>query len=232
VSVAERREREKEERRNNILDAAQRVFYAKGLDQATMEEVASEAHLGKGTLYLYFRNKDDLLAGIVARRQEMLLAAVAEAEALDTGLDHLRALLINYARAIGTPREHLQMAMSRWVSATRLAPDARCAEVIKNNMRQLFGGLCNALARGQQDGTIRGDRVVPRMALQLWTGVNGALLLQLQLECIPDPSLLPPAPSLEEAIDGILDAVRTDDGEGGRMMSGERMRAPELAKEA
>ena len=52
MGIAERREREREQRRNTILDAAETVFFSKGINLATMDEVAEEAELSKGTLYL------------------------------------------------------------------------------------------------------------------------------------------------------------------------------------
>jgi len=56
-----RREREKLAHRQEILDAATRVFAEKGFFSATLDEVAQEAEFSKGTVYLYFSSKDDLL---------------------------------------------------------------------------------------------------------------------------------------------------------------------------
>lgn len=50
-----------------ILDAAERLYFGKGIDTTTMDEVAEAAELSKGTLYLYFKNKDDLSHGIYLR---------------------------------------------------------------------------------------------------------------------------------------------------------------------
>ncbi len=49
------------ERIPQILNAALSVFAAKGLNQATMSDVADAAELSKATVYLYFKNKDDLI---------------------------------------------------------------------------------------------------------------------------------------------------------------------------
>jgi AcrR family transcriptional regulator len=58
MSVAERRAREKQNRIQGILQAAEKVFFSKGYESATMNEIAREAELGKGTIYLYFKGKD------------------------------------------------------------------------------------------------------------------------------------------------------------------------------
>ena len=60
-----RRDREKAAHRQEILDAAIKVFAEKGFYAATLEEVAQEAEFSKGALYLYFSNKEDLLSTIV-----------------------------------------------------------------------------------------------------------------------------------------------------------------------
>lgn len=62
MGTHERKEREREHRREDILDAAQHVFFEKGLPTATMDEIAEIAELSKGTLYLYYKSKEDLIS--------------------------------------------------------------------------------------------------------------------------------------------------------------------------
>jgi TetR/AcrR family transcriptional regulator, transcriptional repressor for nem operon len=65
-------------RREQILDAAQQVLLRRGPDAATMAEVADAASLAKGTVYLYFASKAELLAGLRARYFERLTAVLAD----------------------------------------------------------------------------------------------------------------------------------------------------------
>lgn len=67
MGIQERKEREKERRRQQIMVAAKRVFASKGFNKATMEDIAREAELSPGTLYLYFINKDELYASLSLR---------------------------------------------------------------------------------------------------------------------------------------------------------------------
>ncbi len=60
MGIQERKERERERRRQQIIVAAKRVFSDKGFNRATMEDIAKEAELSPGTLYLYFKNKDEI----------------------------------------------------------------------------------------------------------------------------------------------------------------------------
>ncbi|MFO7964459.1 MAG: TetR/AcrR family transcriptional regulator [Desulfobacterales bacterium] len=67
MGIQERKERERERRRQQIIVAAKRVFSEKGFNKATMEDIASEAELSPGTLYLYFKNKEELYASLSLR---------------------------------------------------------------------------------------------------------------------------------------------------------------------
>jgi AcrR family transcriptional regulator len=67
MGIQERKEREKERRRQQIIVAAKRVFSEKGFNKATMEDIAQEAELSPGTLYLYFKNKEELYASLSLR---------------------------------------------------------------------------------------------------------------------------------------------------------------------
>ncbi len=80
IAAAER-EALSETRRNQILEAALRVWMRQGFHGSSVEELAREAGLAKGTLYLYFPTKDAILDAIV-RRYSLLPDAVELADAL------------------------------------------------------------------------------------------------------------------------------------------------------
>ena len=61
MGTAERREREREELKNLILDAAKELFIEKGLDQTTMRNIADKINYSVGTVYLYYKDKDAIL---------------------------------------------------------------------------------------------------------------------------------------------------------------------------
>lgn len=65
TTVLTRREREKLQRRAEILEAAKELFYEKGYQDTTVDEIAARSEFGKGTIYLYFQGKDDLYVSII-----------------------------------------------------------------------------------------------------------------------------------------------------------------------
>ncbi len=89
-SPVARREREKERRRQTILDAAGRVFAARGFHGASMNEIAREAELAPGTLYLYFKDKGLLYAALFMSKLGAMVGQIEEAAR--EGADPLESL--------------------------------------------------------------------------------------------------------------------------------------------
>ena len=72
-------------RREQILDAAQQVLLRRGPAAATMADVADAASVAKGTVYLYFASKAELLAGLRARYFERMTAVLGDPAAAGPG---------------------------------------------------------------------------------------------------------------------------------------------------
>ena len=77
--VRERVVKPAEERRRDVLDAALRLFVSKGYAETTVSDIASEADMGTGTVYLYFPSKEHVLLGLHQRFREENEAHVAAA---------------------------------------------------------------------------------------------------------------------------------------------------------
>ncbi|MDX9785858.1 MAG: TetR/AcrR family transcriptional regulator [Desulfobacterales bacterium] len=82
MGIQQRKEREKERRRQQILVAAKRVFLYKGFSRTTIEDIANEAELSAGTLYLYFKNKEELFASLSLRILQYLVIRLEEVKAV------------------------------------------------------------------------------------------------------------------------------------------------------
>ena len=67
MSKIKRMDGKKEKRRNEILKAAEKLFFSKGYDGVSLDSIAREVDLGRSTLYLYFENKEDIFFAIVFR---------------------------------------------------------------------------------------------------------------------------------------------------------------------
>ncbi|HKN74346.1 MAG TPA: TetR/AcrR family transcriptional regulator [Candidatus Acidoferrum sp.] len=68
-----------EERRDELMNAAQRLFLKQGVASTTIEQITSGADVAKGTFYLYFSSKDDVLAALGDRFGQEHLANIKDA---------------------------------------------------------------------------------------------------------------------------------------------------------
>ena len=65
-------------KREQILDGAHRVFMRLGFDASSMNDITREAGVSKGTLYVYFKNKEDLFAAIIQRKKSLVFEKLSE----------------------------------------------------------------------------------------------------------------------------------------------------------
>ena len=102
MTVATRREREQHMRRETILDAARKLFKDKGFEATTVDEIAALAELGKGTIYSYFKSKDEIYIAILETEFEVLKEwmnqAIANATSAVNALNNLYETFIQYNR--------------------------------------------------------------------------------------------------------------------------------------
>ncbi|HEY0602243.1 MAG TPA: TetR/AcrR family transcriptional regulator [Herpetosiphonaceae bacterium] len=83
-------------RRNQILDAAGKLFATKGFHPTTTKDVAREAGLAEGTIYIYFKNKPALLLGIMERMQSAALQNIDASRAVDMDLTEFISTYIQH----------------------------------------------------------------------------------------------------------------------------------------
>lgn len=78
MSLIARSELEKEKRRNDILNSAEKLFFSKGYENVSLKDIAQEVKFSRPTIYLYFENKEELFFAIVLRGIRILNAMTKE----------------------------------------------------------------------------------------------------------------------------------------------------------
>lgn len=76
------------DKRHQILEGAHAVFTARGFDAASMSDIAAAANVSKGTLYVYFEDKEHLFVALIEREREKQKQGMYEALAEDPDLAH------------------------------------------------------------------------------------------------------------------------------------------------
>ena len=183
MAVAARRERERTARREAILDAAQELIAEQGYHGMRMDGVAEAAELSKGTLYLYFENKDALCAAVAIRALDTLLPVIEGAlDNTSTGLAAVQKLLQKYYEFTQENPHHFRFALA-WLSAgERMDDSTEEFQDYRGRVGHMLSLVVSSIQRGQADGSIRPDIDPLPQALQLWTSFLGVVLVGLNKE--------------------------------------------------
>jgi len=138
-------------KRAAILDAARRVFSRKGYAETAVEDVADEAHVAKGTLYLYFKSKEELYMAVLAGDlRQMTADARAEMDRAEGFREKLRAFFrvrLEFARA---HEDFYRIYLAEYGSMFVKAPVSReVMQLFRANMRQVAQVVEDASKRGE-----------------------------------------------------------------------------------
>ena len=184
MSTAERRQEEKEQRRQDIIDAAEVVFANKGVEKATMADVAREARLSRGLIYFYFKDKDALYLAIMIRATQALYAAFEKATAgRENGLEKIKAIGKAYVRFhYEKPNYFDAMAdfESRTIDPEGMSEGERDCIYEGGKVLALMQAV---IVEGMQDGSIRKNIKHPMAtAICLWGFTHGMLQVTAKKE--------------------------------------------------
>lgn len=176
MATAQRRQREKEERRRQILDTAEKVFFEKGFDQATVDEIAARAEISKGLVYVYFQNKQELYRALTLRGLELLHAQMQEAS---EGDEPARWRFREAGRAyIEFSQLHpgYYQAVSDFGSAemSRSEPGTY-EEACTQELLAILDMITELLEEGQKDGSVRSDLPSRQTAITVWSLTHGLI---------------------------------------------------------
>ena len=175
MGTEERKAREKERRRNNIIDAAEKVIFNKGLDQATMEEIAEQAELSKGTLYLYFKNKNELYMAITQRGSDMLNRRFSKIFTGDhTGIELIRLMGETYLDFVRNNPDYFNAFIYyESLKDAEELENSEMAQTCESNMREAMSYMVRCLQIGMQDGTIDDSYDPKELAILIWASTRG-----------------------------------------------------------
>jgi AcrR family transcriptional regulator len=172
MGIAERKEREKQIRRDAILKAAEKIFFAENGDKGTMDDVAEKVELSKGTLYLYFKNKTDMLYAIAEKGVFLLYEKFRNVSKSElTGREQLSELGDAFVDFVEDYPRHFELILR--FEVTNPMPEAGDKSSLL--MDPALSVLRESLIRGQHDGTIRNDLSENEIVIILWSQMLGLM---------------------------------------------------------
>jgi AcrR family transcriptional regulator len=182
MGTHERKERERESRREEIVQAATKVFFDKGLQSATMDEIAEAAELSKGTLYLYYKSKEDLYLAVMNFGFDILHDMFTEAlTKTTTVIEQLRALSGAYQKFSQKHRNYFRMFHFLQNPQLHKQVSEEMREISRLHNQRVWDVAMNVLRRGVQEGTLRSDVEPAEMAVLMWSSMN-AILMQIDYQ--------------------------------------------------
>lgn len=177
MSVQDRRDREREHRRQSILDAAEHLYVSKGT-AVTMDEIAAAAEVAKGTLYLYFASKEDLWLSLISKALGMLEHRFREAVAgAASTVEAVKGIGMAY---IAFSRDHTNMFRLLLDSTSLLSHGEATPAIMEDVARRsdaLWSVLTGVLQRGIDAGALRDDISAFEMAIMFWNNTSSLLRL-------------------------------------------------------
>jgi len=152
------RERQREERAALILGAAQDVFIEKGYYDASIDEIAARAGIAKGTVYLHFASKEDLVVALVEQQIIGFLAlfdqVIGEATTVRARLEHL---LLHTYTSIQAERSQVVLELNNSIGLTKSVIEQR--EGLQAHIAQATERIAALIEDGKRAGEL--DLTVP-----------------------------------------------------------------------
>ncbi|HVE72568.1 MAG TPA: TetR/AcrR family transcriptional regulator [Thermoanaerobaculia bacterium] len=169
-----------------IQDAAMRVIARKGMAAATIQEIADEAGVAKGTIYLYFRDREELVEKTFECAMSQLLEKIDEAIASNEKFDQkVRAIMAAKITFFTANREFFRLYISLRVPEGSAQDQRRQRQHCQPRYRERTQQFADILQQAMDRGEIR--RVDPhRLALFIMEGSTAIILERLNEPSSPD----------------------------------------------
>jgi len=155
----ERRQREKEIRRNQILNTAKRLFFSEGFQAVTVEKIAREAELAKGSIYLHFRGKEEIYTQILLDNIDAFYQQIAFLESKkDSAAVRLRCFTGIYLDLFLRNPELFRIMVNFQLYPDRLTLSEELNQRLRQSMKRNIGVIERIFEQGIAAGEfISGD---------------------------------------------------------------------------
>ena len=177
MGVAERKAREKEARREAILEAARDCFFTDGFEATTISQIADKVELSTGTLYLYFKNKEEIYVSILEEGLDILYDLMKSAEpAGGDPAGFIEAYARAYHRFYTDYGQYFDIMFFLRRPDKEVELEGNLSERLNRQTGMCLGLVESAIERGIRSGEFR--LVDPYEAARvLWGTMNGLMVL-------------------------------------------------------
>ena len=186
---------------DKIIEGAIKVFARKGFYNAKVSEIAREANVADGTIYLYFKNKDDILISLFEEKVDLIIRRMeAELDKVDDPLDKIRTFVEHHLRLVKDNKplsEVMQIELRQSSKFMRRYLPVKFLEYL-----DLIGQI---IEEGKEHGVIRQD-IMPAIAKRAIFGALDEMSLYWVLSKKPKYNL---EQSIEQISGFFIDGLRS-----------------------
>ena len=174
MGLKERRQREKKERRNQILDAARSLLFEKGLHATSINQIAKLAELGVGTIYFYYKNKEEIFADLQEEGLELLFARILKVSNKNLPPDvKLRQIGLQYIRFSEESRDYYDI-MNYFLASPEFFFAPHLKSKVDRHGSQIIGLIIETINAGIRSGLFQS--INPRRdAITFWGTLHGLI---------------------------------------------------------
>ncbi len=185
MSIIDRKLREKQEMRANILEAAKDLFAEDGFQNVSIRKIAEKIEYSPATIYLYFKDKDAILFDLHNEGFRKLFVRQRESVKLKDPVKRLKALLEGYLEFALAEPEYYDLMFMLFTPLPKILETAEW-----RYGRRAFRMLTTTVKECQSRGLFKGTSV-DSAALGLWGSVHGiaALLIRKRVSMLPEETL-------------------------------------------
>ena len=178
MGVLERRERERSELRERILDAARELFISDGYEGVSMRKVAEKIEYSPTAIYVHFTDKEDLFRQLCQEDFAKLAEVFQQDAQISDPVERLRRIGRTYAEfGRRYPNHYKLMFMT---PHPPLAPNERDSEIRGNPERDAYAFLKQTTQEAIRGGYLRPELTDADLVSQtLWAAIHGAISLQI-----------------------------------------------------
>ena len=152
-----RKQREREQRRNGLIDAAEKLFFEKGYDNVTMDEIADEAEVNKALLYYYFKNKEALFFAVDLRGVRILHEMYLKCSNLDVdGYTKIKSMIQSLFEFSKDYPDYFRIYRYARTERFQISDNEDAKELV-DLTTGIWRIMVEAILQGMKDGTIRKD---------------------------------------------------------------------------
>ena len=189
------------EKYDRILEAALAVFAEKGFFVSRVSDIADRANVADGTVYLYFKNKDEILATAISTAFETFMNnARTELEKIADPVERLRKLARLHLEALGGNRN------AAIVFQMELRQSTRLSEFSHQHLIEYFNLVRVAIQQGQQSGVFR-KNMLDKIAANCFFGA----LDEMVTSWVLSEHEFPLADAADSVVDILLNGMQSSD---------------------